>query len=204
MKPYLVVLSLSLILGSCRNNDPGTVDKDIAYHCPMQCEGDKTYGQKGSCPICKMDLVKVENKTKERTDRAYSDMSIYNLPSTWTTQNGTDIQLKDLQGDVLVMVMIYTSCKAACPRLVADMRNIEERLPEHSKKNVKMIFVSIDPETDTPERLKAFAKEKTLNQGKQERFSQVETVNRKNEKDRKAMRTKVQSLLKNLEKFDLA
>jgi len=32
----------------------------------------------------------------------------------------------------------------------------------------------------------------------------VETVNRKSEKDRKAMRTKVQSLLKNLEKFDLA
>ena len=51
---------------------------------------------------------------------------------------------------------------------------------------------------------KTLAKEKTLNQGKQERFSQVETVNRKNEKDRKAMRTKVQSLLKNLEKFDLA
>lgn len=162
MKPYLVALILSLTLGACRNNNPGKVDKDIAYHCPMQCEGDKTYGQKGSCPICKMDLVKVENKTKERTDRAYSDMSIYNLPSTWTTQNGTDIQLKDLQGDVLVMVMIYTSCKAACPRLVADMRNIEERLPEHSKKNVKMIFVSIDPETDTPERLKAFAQENLM------------------------------------------
>ena len=162
MKHYLVVLILSLTLGACRNNDPGKVDKNIAYHCPMQCEGNKTYGQKGSCPICKMDLVKVENKTKERTDRAYSDMSIYNLPSTWTTQNGTDIQLKDLQGDVLVMVMIYTSCKAACPRLVADMRNIEERLPEHSKKNVKMIFVSIDPETDTPERLKSFAQENLM------------------------------------------
>ena len=162
MKPYLVVLILSLTLGACRNNNLGAVDKDIAYHCPIQCEGDKIYGQKGSCPICKMDLVKVENKTKERTDRAYSDMSIYNLPSTWTTQNGTDIQLKDLQGDVLVMVMIYTSCKAACPRLVADMRNIEERLPEHSKKKVKMIFVSIDPETDTPERLKAFAQENLM------------------------------------------
>ena len=42
------------------------------------------------------------------------------------------------------------------------MRNIEERLPEHSKENVKMIFVSIDPETDTPERLKAFAKENLM------------------------------------------
>ncbi|MBT3184367.1 MAG: hypothetical protein HOI59_11645 [Nitrospina sp.] len=50
----------------------------------------------------------------------------------------------------------------------------------------------------------AMAKEKSLNQGKQDRLSQLETVSRKNEKARKAMRTKVQSLLKNLEKFDLA
>lgn len=162
MKPYIVLLITILALTACKNNDSRTVDKDVAYHCPMQCEGNKTYGQKGNCPICNMDMVKVENKTKETADRTYSDMSIYNLPSTWTTQNGKDIQLKDLQGDVLVMVMIYTSCKAACPRLVADMRNIEERLPEHSKKNVKMIFVSIDPETDTPERLKAFAQENLM------------------------------------------
>ena len=47
------------------------------------------------------------------------------------------------------------------------------------------------------------AKEKNLNQGKQDRLSQLETLNRNNEKDRKAMRTNVQSLLKNLEKFDL-
>ncbi len=50
---------------------------------------------------------------------------------------------------------------------------------------------------------KAMAKDKNLNQSKQDRLSQLETVNRKNEKDRKAMRTKVHSLLKNLEKFDL-
>ncbi len=50
---------------------------------------------------------------------------------------------------------------------------------------------------------KAMAKEKNLNQGKQDRLSQLETLNRNNEKDRKAMRTNVQSLLKNLEKFDL-
>ncbi|WP_413603266.1 hypothetical protein [Flavobacterium sp. 7A] len=37
--------------------------------------------------------------------------------------------MKMLIGKVLVMVMIYSSCKAACTRLVADMRNIESRLP---------------------------------------------------------------------------
>ncbi|HLT34545.1 MAG TPA: SCO family protein, partial [Aquaticitalea sp.] len=61
-------------------------------------------------------------------------------------------------------VMIYTSCKAACPRLVADMRNIEERLSKNAKGKVKMMMVSIDPKTDTPERLKTFAKENLMDE----------------------------------------
>jgi protein SCO1/2 len=91
-----------------------------------------------------------------------SDLSIYNLPSKWTNQDGKEIEMKDLKGKVLVMVMIYTSCKSACPRLVADMRNIESRLPEKIKENVKLVLVSIDPEVDTPERLKSFAIENKM------------------------------------------
>lgn len=91
-----------------------------------------------------------------------SDLSVYNLPSTWTTQAGQDIELKDLQGNVLVMVMIYTSCKAACPRLVADMRNIEARVTGPNKNLLKYILVSIDPAVDTPERLQAFARENKM------------------------------------------
>lgn len=91
-----------------------------------------------------------------------SDLSIYNLPSKWTNQDGKNIEMKDLKGKVLVMVMIYTSCKAACPRLVADMRNIESRLPEDVKENVQLVLVSIDPEVDTPKRLKSFSIENKM------------------------------------------
>lgn len=91
-----------------------------------------------------------------------TDLSIYNLPSKWTNQDGMQIEMKDLKGKVLVMVMIYTSCKSACPRLVADMRNIESRLPANIKDNVKLVLVSIDPEVDTPERLKSFSVENKM------------------------------------------
>lgn len=116
---------------------------------------------------CKQSENKEANETEEiaqERSEGISEMSVYNLPATWTNQDDENIQLKDLEGDVLVMVMIYTSCKAACPRLVADMRNIEKALPEEVKSEVKMIFVSIDPETDTPERLKAFAKENYIDE----------------------------------------
>jgi len=91
-----------------------------------------------------------------------SDMSIYNLPSVWTDRNGKKVELKELKGNVLVMVMFYTSCKIACPRLVADMRNIEKQVAQEDRGKVKFILISIDPETDTPERLKAFAKENLM------------------------------------------
>lgn len=103
-----------------------------------------------------------KNVKKETESKTISELSIYNLPSKWTNQNSENIEMKDLKGKVLVMVMIYTSCKSACPRLVADMRNIESRLSENIKKNVKLVLISIDPKVDTPERLKAFSIENKM------------------------------------------
>lgn len=106
------------------------------------------------------------NKLENTETSKISDMSIYNLPSHWTTQDGNEIELKELQGKVLAMVMIYTSCQAACPRLVADMRNIESQIPKDKKDDVQFVFVSIDPKTDTPETLTAFAKENEMEDDK--------------------------------------
>ncbi len=115
----------------------------------------------------KKDLETAETNKLENTENTQiSDMSIYNLPSHWTTQDGNEIELKNLHGKVLAMVMIYTSCQAACPRLVADMRNIENQIPVDKKKDVQFVFVSIDPKTDTPERLTEFAKENEMEDDK--------------------------------------
>ena len=103
--------------------------------------------------------------TTQENNNAFSDLSIYNLPEVWTTQNGDDIALKELKGNVLVVVMIYTSCKTACPILIKDMREIRKQVDTQipkTAKGVKYLLVSIDPETDTPEHLKAFAKENNM------------------------------------------
>lgn len=150
-----------LIACNTKNSDKTTAEK---YECPMHCEGDKTYDKPGKCDICKMELRPLALHTKK--EDGISELSIYNLPSKWTNQNNEEIQLKTLQGDVLVMVMIYTSCKTACPRLVADMRGIEEQIPADKKDEVTLVFVSIDPETDTPQRLKEFARENQMDSEK--------------------------------------
>lgn len=149
----LTIVGLTLLV-SC-GNDSKRKTVSYTYQCPMDCEDGKTYNSLVNCPVCKMEVTPINVDSKVLSD-GEDAASIFNLTSKWNTQNGKTIELKELKGDVLVMVMIYTSCKAACPRLVADMRSIHAKV---KKDNVKYVLISIDPETDTPERLKAFAKE---------------------------------------------
>jgi protein SCO1/2 len=157
----LCLLLINLMACNTKNSAKTTAEK---YQCPMHCEGDKTYDEPGQCAVCKMDLQPLAINIKKEGE--ISELSIYNLPSKWTNQNNEEIQLNALKGDVLVMVMIYTSCQTACPRLVADMRGIEAQIPADKKDQVTLVFVSIDPKTDTPERLKEFAKENQMDSDK--------------------------------------
>ena len=159
-KSILFLFVACISFASC--NTKKTNKDQVAYQCPMECEGDKTYDSQGSCPVCKMDLALLESKTVIANADKISEESIFNLTSKWNTEEGEIIELKDLKGKPLVMVMIYTTCKAACPRLVADMRNIEKQIPEKNKEDLQYVLISIDPETDTPKRLKAFAIENQI------------------------------------------
>ncbi len=154
----ILLLSLTVILASsCRDSNSST-DSGI-YQCPMKCEGEKVYDKQTPCPVCNMHLkqIKANESTKVLATEEISETSIFNLTTKWNTEEGKSIELLELKGKIIVMVMIYTSCKAACPRLVADMRNIEGKIPKKLLSNINFVLVSIDPETDTPTRLKAFA-----------------------------------------------
>ena len=145
---------MSIFFIACQNN---TAKTDLLYQCPMKCEGEKTFAEPGSCAVCKMDLKPLKKASKKILSDKISDESIFNLTSKWNTEEGKEITLKELKGKTLVMVMIYTTCKAACPRLTADMRNIEDKIPTEFKKDVQYVLVSIDPKNDTPKKLKEFA-----------------------------------------------
>jgi protein SCO1 len=99
---------------------------------------------------------------QDQSSGQVSEESIFNLTEDWRTQRNDSIKLVDLQGKVLVVVMIYTSCKSACPRLVADMRDIESKMSKEELRDLNFVLVSIDPEVDNPARLKAFALENKM------------------------------------------
>jgi protein SCO1 len=89
-------------------------------------------------------------------------MSIYNLTSSWTNQDGKRVGLESLRGQPVVIAMGYTSCKDICPMIVADMVAIEDRAKEVSLPPIRFAFFSFDSAVDTPERLTAYARDRGL------------------------------------------
>ncbi len=104
------------------------------------------------------EVKKVEVKPTVEDEKA----SIYLASGKWTNQNGKPFELKDLKGKVPVVAMVFTSCGYSCPRMVDALKNIEKQVPATKKDDVVFVLVSFDSAKDTPEVLKAFAKEKAL------------------------------------------
>lgn len=96
----------------------------------------------------------------------FDGMSVYQLPTKWETQNGDHIDFSDLKGNILVVVMIYTSCRSACPVLIGQLKNIAGKIESKHAEGVKYVLVSIDPERDTPDRLKKISIEYDMTSNK--------------------------------------
>lgn len=62
-----------------------------------------------------------------------------------------------LKGRVVVISFIYTRCKAACPLTIQKLQQVKAQIPDLFGKEVFFVSISIDPEHDTPEDLRAFA-----------------------------------------------
>jgi len=78
---------------------------------------------------------------------------------TLTDAGGAKVKLSSvLEGEGPVMLQfIFTTCPAVCPVMSATFAAAQTRLGPESEK-VRLVSVSIDPEHDTPERLREYAR----------------------------------------------
>jgi protein SCO1/2 len=60
-----------------------------------------------------------------------------------------------VRGKVVLMNFVFTTCTTICPPMGATFAKVQKLLGD--RKDVHLISVSVDPATDTPERLKAWA-----------------------------------------------
>ncbi len=81
--------------------------------------------------------------------------SVYNLKADLIDQDGKTVPLSVFAGQPVLISMFYASCPSACPMLVADVQAIESRLTPEQLANLRVLLVSLDPQSDTPAALTA-------------------------------------------------
>lgn len=153
------------------------------YSCPMHPEVKSK--KRGRCPKCKMDLRLTHAQPKPssegmnagmseagsmnanaavevKADAGYAShaASKMTIPDVeMLDQNGNKVRFyTDLvKGKTVVINFIFTTCTTICPPLGATFARVQKDLGERAGRDVQLISVSVDPVTDTPERLKAWS-----------------------------------------------
>ncbi|HEX5887103.1 MAG TPA: SCO family protein [Pyrinomonadaceae bacterium] len=129
------------------------------YSCPMHPEVKAK--KKGRCPKCGMDLRLVKRDEGAETPVAPPEIGAVkmNIPDVeLLDQDGRKIHFYTdlIKGQTVAINFIFTTCTTICPPLGATFARVQRELGDKAGRDVRFISISVDPATDTPERLKAW------------------------------------------------
>ena len=69
--------------------------------------------------------------------------------------SGRERTLADFRGKVVVLFFGYAQCPDVCPTTMAEMAEVKRKLGAEGER-LQVVFVTVDPERDTPEVMKAY------------------------------------------------
>lgn len=77
------------------------------------------------------------------------------LDFSLTSDRGSPVTANEFEGKLLLLYFGYTRCNAECPVSLARLARIMQMLGD-GKNQVRILFVSLDPDRDTPEVLRRY------------------------------------------------
>ena len=81
------------------------------------------------------------------------DGMLPDLEFTLTRSDGETVTAEEYKGQVRLMFFGFTNCPDVCPATMAKLTQAIKAMPEELQEEVTPLFVSVDPNRDTPERL---------------------------------------------------
>jgi len=70
--------------------------------------------------------------------------------------DGTSFQLSEMRGKIVLLFFGYTSCPDVCPTTLAELNQALGKLDATDADKVQVVFVTVDPGRDTPERVQVY------------------------------------------------
>jgi protein SCO1/2 len=83
---------------------------------------------------------------------------------SFTNQNGKTITQKDYEGKIYVADFFFTTCGSICPKMTTNLVDVQKAIKNNPK--VKLLSLTVFPETDSVPALKAYAKKYGVIDGK--------------------------------------
>jgi protein SCO1/2 len=71
--------------------------------------------------------------------------------------SGGEFQLSEQQGDLVLVFFGYTYCPDVCPATLSELKQVRRALGKDAER-VRVVFITVDPERDTPERTALYAR----------------------------------------------
>lgn len=73
-----------------------------------------------------------------------------------TRGDGTNFRLSEMRGRIVLLFFGYTACPDVCPTTLAELNQALGKLSEKDSSQVQVLFVTVDPGRDTPERAQQY------------------------------------------------
>lgn len=75
------------------------------------------------------------------------------------TQDGKKVRFFEdlLRGRTVLINFLFTNCAGVCPTMTANLARVQRLLGDRVGKDIVMLSISVDPETDTPAVMRAYA-----------------------------------------------
>ena len=113
---------------------------------------DQPLGQKPK-PLEPSSLQEPVASARSPAEKYFSDVELIN-------QDGQKMRFYSdvLKDKVVVINTFFTTCTGVCPPINRSLERVQEALGDRLGKDAFLISMSVDPETDTPSRLKEYSR----------------------------------------------
>ena len=88
--------------------------------------------------------------------------SVYQLPLPLTDQHGVTHDWRTRRGQPQVVAMFYGACPDMCPLTIDGGKAVEHALSPAERRRLQLLYISLDPQRDTPATLAALASKRGL------------------------------------------
>lgn len=169
-KLLLLGVSLFCISLSIASQVPGgrsyaQQQQGLQYSCPMHPEVNSK--KAGSCSKCGMTLKRKSGEIDSKTSVGVNSGSSRFPNVELLTQDGKKVRFYDdlIKGKVVAIYLMYTTCKYNCPLETARLVQVQKLLGDRMGKEVFFYSITIEPDKDTPQVLKAYAEKYRIGPG---------------------------------------